>query len=87
MPILSYIFASLAAVVAGGFNALAGGGTLITFPTLLSIGLSPVVANITMREFPGYQPPYVMSGRLTAEATAGGGRSGPYPRTRICRRA
>jgi uncharacterized membrane protein YfcA len=47
MPILSYLFASLAAVVAGMFNALAGGGTLITFPTLLSIGLTPVVANVT----------------------------------------
>ena len=47
MPIINYIFASLAAVIAGMFNALAGGGTLITFPTLLSIGLSPVVANVT----------------------------------------
>ena len=47
MPILNYLFASAAAVVAGIFNALAGGGTLITFPTLLSIGLSPVVANVT----------------------------------------
>jgi hypothetical protein len=47
MPIISYLFASLAAVIAGMFNALAGGGTLITFPTLLSIGLTPVVANVT----------------------------------------
>ena len=47
MPILNYLFASLAAIVAGLFNALAGGGTLITFPTLLFIGLSPVVANVT----------------------------------------
>jgi uncharacterized membrane protein YfcA len=47
MPILNYLFASLAAIVAGMFNALAGGGTLITFPTLLFIGLSPVVANVT----------------------------------------
>jgi len=47
MPILNYLFASLAAIVAGMFNALAGGGTLITFPTLLSIGLTPVVANVT----------------------------------------
>jgi uncharacterized membrane protein YfcA len=47
MPILNYLFASLAAIIAGVFNALAGGGTLITFPTLLSIGLSPVVANVT----------------------------------------
>jgi len=47
MSILHYLFASLAAIVAGIFNALAGGGTLITFPTLLSIGLTPVVANVT----------------------------------------
>ena len=47
MPIINYIFASAAAVVAGMFNALAGGGTLITFPTLISIGLTPVVANVT----------------------------------------
>ena len=47
MPFLNYLFTSLAAVVAGVFNALAGGGTLITFPTLLSIGLTPVVANVT----------------------------------------
>ena len=47
MPIFSYLIASLAAIVAGMFNALAGGGTLITFPTLLSIGLTPVVANVT----------------------------------------
>ena len=47
MPILHYFFAGLAAIVAGLFNALAGGGTLITFPTLLSIGLTPVVANVT----------------------------------------
>jgi uncharacterized protein len=47
MPILHFLFAGLAAIVAGLFNALAGGGTLITFPTLLFIGLSPVVANVT----------------------------------------
>lgn len=28
-------------------NALAGGGTLITFPTLVALGLSPVAANVT----------------------------------------
>lgn len=34
-------------MLAGGINAVAGGGTLITFPSLLWIGLDPVVANIT----------------------------------------
>jgi uncharacterized membrane protein YfcA len=35
------------AVVAGVINALAGGGTLITFPTLLAIGIPPIIANVT----------------------------------------
>lgn len=47
MPVLSYIFAALAAVAAGLTNALAGGGTLITFPVLLAIGLPAVSANVT----------------------------------------
>jgi len=47
MPILNLILAALAALTAGMINALAGGGTLITFPTLLAIGLSPVSANVT----------------------------------------
>ena len=37
----------LSAVVAGGINSIAGGGTLITFPTLLWIGRDPIVANAT----------------------------------------
>ena len=32
---------------AGVINAVAGGGTLLTFPTLLAFGTSPVVANAT----------------------------------------
>jgi len=36
-----------AAVVAGAVNALAGGGTLITFPTLTALGLPAVAANVT----------------------------------------
>ena len=39
--------ATLAAVAAGAMNALAGGGTLITFPTLVALGLPPVAANVT----------------------------------------
>ncbi len=35
------------AFLAGAINAVAGGGTLITFPALLWLGLDPVVANIT----------------------------------------
>jgi uncharacterized membrane protein YfcA len=46
----------LAALGAGIANALAGGGTFITFPTLTAVGLSPTVANITntVALSPGY---------------------------------
>jgi len=36
-----------AAAAAGAINAVAGGGTLVTFPTLLLFGTPPVVANAT----------------------------------------
>jgi uncharacterized protein len=39
--------AGLAAVAAGLINALAGGGTLVSFPALLAMGVSPVAANVT----------------------------------------
>jgi hypothetical protein len=39
--------AAVAAVGAGAVNALAGGGTLITFPTLTALGLPAVPANVT----------------------------------------
>jgi uncharacterized protein len=37
----------LAAVVGGAINAVAGGGTLVTFPSLLFFGTPPVQANAT----------------------------------------
>ena len=42
---LGFLFVS--AVGAGVMNSLAGGGTLLTFPMLLAIGVSPVTANAT----------------------------------------
>jgi hypothetical protein len=36
-----------AAAAAGLINAVAGGGTLLTFPTLLFYGTPPIVANAT----------------------------------------
>lgn len=36
-----------AAVAAGMINSVAGGGTLLTFPTLVWVGLDPIVANVT----------------------------------------
>ena len=56
MEITSYIIASIAAVLAGFINAIAGGGTLITFPTLTALGIPPIVANVTntLALCPGY---------------------------------
>ena len=36
-----------AGVVAGAVNAIVGSGSLVTFPTLLAVGYSPVVANVS----------------------------------------
>ena len=46
----------LAAVAAGAVNALAGGGTLITFPLLTAVGVPAVAANVTntVALCPGY---------------------------------
>ncbi|MDD1695559.1 MAG: sulfite exporter TauE/SafE family protein [Methanoregula sp.] len=50
------IIAGLAAAAAGLINALAGGGTLISFPTLIALGVSDVAANVTntVALCPGY---------------------------------
>ena len=44
---LQLILAALAAAAGAAVNAIAGGGTLITFPTLIAIGVPPIVANAT----------------------------------------
>lgn len=48
--------ASLAALSAGFINAIAGGGTLISFPALVALGIPEVAANITntVALCPGY---------------------------------
>ena len=50
------LFIGLAALAGGFINAIAGGGTLITFPVLTAVGLPAVVANITntVALSPGY---------------------------------
>jgi uncharacterized protein len=50
------IAAMAAGVLAGGVNSMAGGGTLITYPSLLLIGHGPIVANATstLALWPGY---------------------------------
>ncbi|MEV8515517.1 sulfite exporter TauE/SafE family protein [Dactylosporangium sp. NPDC051484] len=47
---------SVAGLAAGTVNAIAGGGSLITFPALIATGLPPVAANVTNTTavFPGY---------------------------------
>jgi uncharacterized protein len=53
---IDYLFAALAALAAGAVNALAGGGTLITFPMLTFLGLPAIAANVTntVALCPGY---------------------------------
>ncbi len=53
---LEFTLIGLAAVAGGIVNALAGGGTLITFPMLIAVGLPPVAANVTntVALCPGY---------------------------------
>jgi uncharacterized protein len=41
------MIAAVAAFLAGGINSVAGGGTLISFPTLVWLGLAPITANAT----------------------------------------
>jgi uncharacterized membrane protein YfcA len=56
MTPLAFLLAGLAALAAGAVNALAGGGTLITFPTLTFLGIPAVAANVTntVALCPGY---------------------------------
>lgn len=51
-----YILVGLAAMAAGLVNALAGGGTLISFPMLTAVGIPAVAANMTntVALVPGY---------------------------------
>jgi uncharacterized membrane protein YfcA len=47
MSLFNEVLIFLAAMIAGFINAIAGGGTLVSFPVLLAIGIPPIVANIT----------------------------------------
>lgn len=53
---VDFILIGLAAMAAGAINALAGGGTLVTFPTLTAVGILPVAASVTntVALCPGY---------------------------------
>jgi len=56
MTEIELLVVGVAAVLGGAVNALAGGGTLITFPVLLAVGIPAVAANVTntVALCPGY---------------------------------
>lgn len=56
MTLVQYLLVGLSAFAAGAVNALAGGGTLITFPVLTMLGVPTVAANVTntVALCPGY---------------------------------
>ncbi len=66
-----YLLLALVGVLAGAQNALAGGGSFLTFPALLAAGMGARAANITstVALFPGQ----------IATALAGRGQIGPVP--------
>ena len=86
--VLDYLAAAGAAGAAGVINALAGGGTLVSFPTLVGIGVPPVDANVTntVALVPGYLGgswaqredllPQLERGRVLAVVSAAGGLAG-----------
>lgn len=56
MSPVELLLIAIAAAAAGAVNALAGGGTLISFPALLAMGVPPIAANVTnaVALCPGY---------------------------------
>lgn len=69
MEILQYLLITLAAFAAGIVNALAGGGTLISFPALTLLGVPPVAANVTntVALCPGYLGATIAQRRLLSD--------------------
>ncbi|HEV7212775.1 MAG TPA: sulfite exporter TauE/SafE family protein [Blastococcus sp.] len=56
MSVVDLLIAAGVALLAGGINSIAGGGSLILFPTLVALGLGTVPANVTnsVAQWPGY---------------------------------
>lgn len=46
-PLLPLVLILVAGTVAGALNAMGGGGTFVTLPALVAVGVSPVTANAT----------------------------------------
>jgi uncharacterized membrane protein YfcA len=69
---LAYILVGLAGFLAGAQNAIAGGGSFLTFPALLFAGLDPRAANInsTIALFPA-QLTMGWAGRSLAQGATG----------------
>ena len=61
-----------ACLVAGTVNALAGGGSLLSYPTMVAVGLGPVSANVsnTLALWPGYLSGAATLRKRVAEADA-----------------
>lgn len=75
MSVVEVIAVIVAALAAGAINTIVGSGTLITFPTLLALGVPPVTANISnsiglvaggISGTAGYLPELKGAGRLVA---------------------
>jgi uncharacterized protein len=47
IPHLRYIWLVVASMIAGVMNAMAGGGSFVSFPAMLGVGVPPVQANAT----------------------------------------
>ena len=56
MSPVDLLIAAGVALLAGGINSIAGGGSLILFPVLVGLGLGTVAANVTnsVAQWPGY---------------------------------
>lgn len=64
-PHLSYIWLVTASLIAGVMNAMAGGGSFVSFPAMLGMGILPVQANAT-------NTVAIWPGQLTSLATLRG---------------
>jgi uncharacterized membrane protein YfcA len=73
-------FLLAAGLAAGAVNAIAGGGSLITFPALLSVGLAQKAANVTnsVSVFPGYVAAVYGSRTDLTDLARARGRRGLY---------
>ena len=47
MSLTQLLLVVASALVGGAMNSIAGGGTLLTFPTLVALGIPPINANAT----------------------------------------